>query len=431
MESVRRPDEAAFSLDIPRGYLDSVEVRAYYLDLTLDIEKVNFSGRVRIAVNISGPARSVFFLHSAGLALFQATVGSVCAVITKNHLSFTGATRLEVPVEAAVCGESVIEVHFSGAISTWRPEGIWMLGRDNRDDFEIYSATSTGRAGGEGAAEGATGGRGNGKVGGAGAAGARGGGGRRADLKSGHRNHDNDSTTSNVNSSGRGGNRVLALSAGAVLGTHLEPTHARGLLPCVDLQNCKAVFHLTLRGVPRHLQAISNAPVSRVEAEGDATAVGADEGRAVKTVSFRPTPVMSTYVFGFWVGDFHCLTTHALATESGDTAALLCCETLVPKLRQLSPLSSRSEERVNKEDEQEEAVEINVHVLKTIDLEGAQFALDFARRAFELFSRLFSVRFPLPKLDLLGLSRMHGLGMENFGAVTLLQVFQSSVSTLY
>ncbi|CAN0503014.1 unnamed protein product, partial [Scytosiphon promiscuus] len=70
----------------------------------------------------------------------------------------------------------------------------------------------------------------------------------------------------------------------------------------------------------------------------------------------------------------------------------------------------------------EETVEVSVHVLSSIGLEGAEFALDLARRAFELFSRLFSVRFPLAKLDLLGMPRMHGLGMENFGAITLLQV---------
>ncbi|CAM9910660.1 unnamed protein product, partial [Laminaria digitata] len=56
-----------------------------------------------------------------------------------------------------------------------------------------------------------------------------------------------------------------AFPVGCVVGTHLEPTHARDLFPCVDLPSAKAIFHLTLRGVPRHARAISNTPVLRVE----------------------------------------------------------------------------------------------------------------------------------------------------------------------
>ena len=156
----------------------------------------------------------------------------------------------------------------------------------------------------------------------------------------------------------------------------------------------------------------------------------------MKTVSFQPTPLMPTYVFGFWVADFHCLTTRALATGVDRAAGpLLCCESLVPALpplpatpRPLSPvppppfsplLPLLPGEEVRPD---EETIEVSVHVLSSVSLVGAEFALDLARRAFELFSRLFSVRFPLAKLDLLGMPRMHGLGMENFGAITLLQV---------
>lgn len=156
----------------------------------------------------------------------------------------------------------------------------------------------------------------------------------------------------------------------------------------------------------------------------------------MKTVSFQPTPLMPTYVFGFWVADFHCLTTRALATGvDGAAGPLLCCESLAPALpplpatsRPLSPvppppfsplLPLPPEEEIRCD---EETVEVSVQVLSSVSLEGAEFALDLARRAFELFSRLFSVRFPLAKLDLLGMPRMHGLGMENFGAITLLQV---------
>ena len=151
---------------------------------------------------------------------------------------------------------------------------------------------------------------------------------------------------------------------------------------------------------------------------------------AVKTVYFQPTPLMPTYVFGFWVADFRCLTTRALATGADHAAGpLLCCESLIPALPPLQtaptvppPPPQLQEETGKVVHPGAETVEVNVHVLGSVGLNGAEFALDLARRAFELFSRLFSVRFPLAKLDLLGLPRMPGLGMENFGAITLLQV---------
>lgn len=226
--------------------------------------------------------------------------------------------------------------------------------------------------------------------------------------------------------------KAAGFPTGGVLGTHLEPTHARDLFPCVDLPSCKAVFHLTLHGVPVHLQAISNTPVLRVEKGAGGPAVaGAVEGvcpRAVKTVAFHPTPVMPTYIFGFWVADFHHITTHALATKSSRTAELLCCGTLVPELPASSAPPPGQEGEGSEEAEEGEGVgeafqvEINVQLLKTASLDDGRFSLDFTRRAFELFSRLFAVRFPLPKLDILCLPRMHGLGMENFGAITMLQV---------
>ncbi|CAN0413183.1 unnamed protein product, partial [Ectocarpus sp. 12 AP-2014] len=115
---------------------------------------------------------------------------------------------------------------------------------------------------------------------------------------------------------------------------------------------------------------------------------------------------MPTYVFGFWVGDFHCVSARALMT-----AAVRSSDVSLPP-----PLPARLEE-------EEDEVQINVHVVRGVGLKGVEFALEFATRAFELFSKLFSVRFPIPKLDVIGLPQMHGLGMENFGAITCLQEY--------
>ena len=51
------------------------------------------------------------------------------------------------------------------------------------------------------------------------------------------------------------------------------------------------------------------------------------------------------------------------------------------------------------------------------------FARDKGVRAFDFFCELFQVAYPLPKLDLICLPQMHGVGMEGFGAVTILQEY--------
>lgn len=412
------------SLDMPQEYLHSVRVQSYDVDLTLRLhqEVPCFSGRVRISVHVLDPPRNVFYLHSAGLHISHAMIGGVPAKVIGGHqLPPTRATRFELPKEApivAAMGDdgdgakatTVIDVKFSGSIRTREPEGLSMLG-PTEFDWRNSGGTSRQQRSHDGGSN-------------TGAAGACG--------------IDSGSSISNPQLQQVPTGTVASFPLGTVLGTHLEPTHARDLFPCIDLPSCKAVFHLTLRGVPAHLQAISNAQVWRVDnyehnnniekindhqprthqeiplTTLDGMQTTTSSGRLplltpleeLKTVVFRPTPIMPTYILGFWVGDFRCLTTQALATEDSCSSALSCWDTPVPAL----PSGTTK------------AVTINVHVLREADTDGASFALQLTRRAFELFSRLFVVPFPLPKLDVLGLPRMHGLGMENFGAITLLEV---------
>lgn len=370
--------------DMPPEYLAYFQAREYHVDLTVE-HLHSFSGRVRIFADVSGTPRKVFYLHSTGLKISHASIGGVSAAVA-DELSVTNATRFELPI--AMVGAIVMEVDFSGSISTRAPEGLSMLGQGTERRRRVTE--------------------------------------NRVDSRS--------------DSGACFRPRMSSFPLGSVLGTHLEPTHARDLFPCIDLPSCKAVFHLTLRGVPAHLQAISNARVLRIEdykrLNGDerascphdthqpdtgggapatmsrsttatASTLSEDVQEDLKTVVFHPTPIMPTYILGFWVGNFSSVTTQAFETESDRSAPLKCCGTPVCSIAPYAP---------------GEAVTINVQVLEGASKDSARFALDFARRAFELFSRLFSVRFPLPKLDLLGLPRMHGLGMENFGAITLLEV---------
>lgn len=100
---VRRGSTVA-PLEIPQAYLDCVEVRAYHVELTLDVDTATFSGQVKIPVHIAGGKRRVFYLHSSELVLSSATVGGVRAAIVVND---SAPTTLETPAEAAVTGDQV------------------------------------------------------------------------------------------------------------------------------------------------------------------------------------------------------------------------------------------------------------------------------------------------------------------------------------
>lgn len=382
------------SVEIPSDYMENVVVSAYHLDIGLDVERATYSGTARIVLDVmthlaskavgqeeeggaggdkDGTSCSFFFVHAApGLQLSAATVNGIPGAVVRGS-SVTHETRIEVPQEAAaLCGgTAVIEINFAGSISKSRTEGLYMAMSKKAAGQMVVGGLGEEAGAGRREDQEGDGGRGSGLGGREGAVGSP------------------------------GGYPAGSVSETFVIGTHLEPTHARQLFPCVDLPNAKAVFYLTLRGVPKQLQAISNTPVLSRE----------DENGATVAVTFHSTPRMPTYVFGFWVGDFHCISTRALATaavRSSDVGLL--------------PSPPTPPTRPGEEDS---SVLINVHVVKGVGLGGAEFALDLARRAFELFSRLFSVPFPMPKLDVIALpGPMHGLGMENFGAITCLQVQQ-------
>ena len=74
--------------------------------------------------------------------------------------------------------------------------------------------------------------------------------------------------------------------------TQFEATDARRALPCWDEPAAKATFQVTLI-VPEEMEAVSNTPIIQ-ETRGE---------NGLKTLLYDKTPVMSTYLLAFVIGD--------------------------------------------------------------------------------------------------------------------------------
>ena len=151
--------------------------------------------------------------------------------------------------------------------------------------------------------------------------------------------------------------------------TQFEATDARRAFPCWDEPSMKASFQVTLV-VPADLEAVSNTMIAEESAM--------DGG--LRRVRFEETPVMSTYLLAFIVGDIRCVERRA---EDG---------TLV-----------RVWATAGKESQGEFAAETSVKLLS-------------------FFNDYFGVPYPLPKLDHVAIPDFAAGAMENWGAVTYREV---------
>lgn len=144
--------------------------------------------------------------------------------------------------------------------------------------------------------------------------------------------------------------------------TQLEPTSARRAFPCFDEPALKATFELTIV-VPEGRTAVSNMPVARQEA---------------RRVTFAPTPVMSTYLLYFAVGEFESIEGR---TKGG----------------------------------------VPVRVFTTPGRSSlGRFALETAVRGLDWFDGYYGIPYAqaVPKCDLLAIPDFEAGAMENWGAIT-------------
>ncbi|KAF8953474.1 hypothetical protein CPC16_000705 [Podila verticillata] len=150
--------------------------------------------------------------------------------------------------------------------------------------------------------------------------------------------------------------------------TQFEATSCRMAFPCWDEPAVKATFSIKLK-VPTGLVALSNMPVESI------TAVEPEE----MTYHFEKTPIMSTYLVAWAVGDFEYV------------------ETTTTKLE--NPVTCR------------------VYTLPGLKEQG-RFALEITPRILEYFSEIFGTAYPLPKLDQIAVPDFDMGAMENWGLVT-------------
>ncbi|KAJ1943845.1 hypothetical protein GGF37_002466 [Kickxella alabastrina] len=156
--------------------------------------------------------------------------------------------------------------------------------------------------------------------------------------------------------------------------TQFEPTDARRAFPCWDEPMQKATFNVTLR-VKENLTALSNMDVAKIAAVGD----------SLKDVSFSTTPIMSTYLLAFIVGELDYIEAHTSGKHNGRP---------IPCRVYTAPGNS----------------------------EKGRFALNVSVQVLEYFADVFGAEYPLPKLDQVAINDFEAGAMENWGLITYREV---------
>jgi aminopeptidase N len=136
--------------------------------------------------------------------------------------------------------------------------------------------------------------------------------------------------------------------------TQFESCDARRAIPCFDEPNLKATFDVEIE-VPKDQTALSNMPEKEIKTS---------KRDGFHTVVFERTPIMSTYLLAWAIGDFEYVEAFTERKYNGKN------------------------------------IPVRVYTTKGLKEQG-RFALDNCHKVVDYFSEVFQIDYPLPKIDLL------------------------------
>src|SRR5690606_38031872 len=140
--------------------------------------------------------------------------------------------------------------------------------------------------------------------------------------------------------------------------------HAREVFPCIDEPEAKATFDLKITA-PKDEVVLANTPIKNTQTKGNS-----------QIVSFETTPVMSSYLLAFVIGN---LKYKQAKTKNGTV----------------------------------------VRAFATPDkVDQVDFSLDVAVKCLEFYNEYFAIPYPLEKCDMVALPDFASGAMENWGCIT-------------